>query len=306
MHTTVKSRKYCGSIYTICFGAITKNGYDIPGPVFLQNGCTLKPSKNAPHEPSRYWLWSKAYRIRLLVLFWGTTTRRYTCWRLIIFDLSRFSLDSSSLTGIRSGYDQGAKAPEEFCGGKRVFCTWSRRVPALCSMLSTGRVQQSCYVHGLYVWTCGRTCRGAQNGWILKWNSFEWKSEKAKINQKTKKDNERSSSAEQCTWYTIHQWLSTKNNQKQLETIHNSHIQLYTCAIIPQKQVLCSFGQSRGSCGVLFTWFEYVPVFEWKWTRYTCFWLLPYYVRSIYISSSMRRIWAPTKLCQKIRLYGNL
>ena len=139
VHTTVKSRKYCGSIYTICFGAITKNGYDIPGPVFLQNGCTLKPSKNAPHEPSRYWLWSKAYRIRLLVLFWGTTTRRYTCWRLIIFDLSRFSLDSSSLTGIRSGYDQGAKAPEEFCGGNCVFFTWSQCMPVLCPILSTER-----------------------------------------------------------------------------------------------------------------------------------------------------------------------
>ena len=32
----------------------------IPGPVFLKNGYILKPSKNAPHEPSRLWLWSKA------------------------------------------------------------------------------------------------------------------------------------------------------------------------------------------------------------------------------------------------------
>ena len=29
--------------------------------------------------------------------------------------------------------------------------------------------------------------------------------------------------------YTIGQWLSKKNNQKQLKTIHNSHIQLYLC-----------------------------------------------------------------------------
>ena len=41
------------------------------------------------------------------------------------FDVSRFSLDGSSPTGIRSGQDQGAKAPEEFCGGKGVFFTWS-------------------------------------------------------------------------------------------------------------------------------------------------------------------------------------
>ena len=35
--------------------------------------------------------------------------------------MSRFSLDGSSPTGIRSGEDQGAKAPEAFCGGKGVF-----------------------------------------------------------------------------------------------------------------------------------------------------------------------------------------
>ena len=40
---------------------------------------------------------------------------------------------------VGSGQDQGAKAPEEFCGGKRVLFTWSRRVPVLCRMLSTGR-----------------------------------------------------------------------------------------------------------------------------------------------------------------------
>ena len=38
-----------------------------------------------------------------------------------------------------SGYDQGAKAPEEFCGGKLVFFTRSRGVPVLCPMRSTGR-----------------------------------------------------------------------------------------------------------------------------------------------------------------------
>ena len=54
------------------------------------------------------------------------------------FDVSRFSLDGSSPTGIRSGQDQGAKAPEEFCGGKRVFFTWSWRVPVSCPILSRG------------------------------------------------------------------------------------------------------------------------------------------------------------------------
>ena len=39
--------------------------------------------------------------------------------------------------------NKGAKAPEEFCGGKRVFLTWSRRVPVLCPILSTGK-EYSC------------------------------------------------------------------------------------------------------------------------------------------------------------------
>ena len=34
--------------------------------------------------------------------------------------MSRFSLDGSSLAGIRSAQGQGAKSPEEFCGGKCV------------------------------------------------------------------------------------------------------------------------------------------------------------------------------------------
>ena len=51
------------------------------------------------------------------------------------FDVSRFSLDGSSPTGIRSGQDQGAKAPEEFCGGKRVFFTWSQCARGLCPIL---------------------------------------------------------------------------------------------------------------------------------------------------------------------------
>ena len=38
-----------------------------------------------------------------------------------ILDVSGFSSDGSSPTGIRSGEDQGAKAPEAFCGGKGVF-----------------------------------------------------------------------------------------------------------------------------------------------------------------------------------------
>ena len=33
------------------------------------------------------------------------------------FDVSRFSLEGSGPGGIRSGWDQGAKAPEKFCGG---------------------------------------------------------------------------------------------------------------------------------------------------------------------------------------------
>ena len=46
----------------------------------------------------------------------------YTCRQLIMFfDVSRFSLDGSSPAEIRSAWDQGAKVPEAFCGGKSVF-----------------------------------------------------------------------------------------------------------------------------------------------------------------------------------------
>ena len=50
-----------------------------------------------------------------------------------------------------------AKAPEEFCGGKRVFFTWSRHVPVLCPTLNRERVQQSCYVRAWFVRTNMRT-----------------------------------------------------------------------------------------------------------------------------------------------------
>ena len=48
------------------------------------------------------------------------------------FDVARFSLDGSSPAGIRAVGDQGAKAPEEFRGGNRVFFTWSRCCVCCC------------------------------------------------------------------------------------------------------------------------------------------------------------------------------
>ena len=36
---------------------------------------------------------------------------------------------------VGSGCQPSAKAPAEFCGGKRVFFTWSRSVPVLCPIL---------------------------------------------------------------------------------------------------------------------------------------------------------------------------
>ena len=107
--------------------AITKNGYTRSG----SRKRVQSKSKWKTHPTRHHAIdWSRAYRTRLLALLWGKTTHRYTCRRLIIyFDVSWFSLDGSSLTGIRSGQDRGVKAPEEFCGGKRVFFTWSRCLP---------------------------------------------------------------------------------------------------------------------------------------------------------------------------------
>ena len=144
--------------------AITKNGYTRSG----SRKRVQSKSKWKTHPTRHHAIdWSRAYRTRLLALFWGKTTHRYTCRRLIIyFDVSRFSLDGSSLTGIRSGQDRGVKAPEEFCGGKRVFFTWSRCLPVLFPILSTDSTGVVVMLHGSYVWICGRTSPGAHDGWI--------------------------------------------------------------------------------------------------------------------------------------------
>ena len=65
-----------------------------------------------------------------------------------------------------SGWDQGAKGPEEFCGGNRVFHLFSA-----CACFMPYLV---CYEQGegaavvLRAWLVrmirGRTCRGAHNG----------------------------------------------------------------------------------------------------------------------------------------------
>ena len=82
-------------------GAITKKRYTRCG--FSQKRVHPK-TKSKTHPTSHHATdLSKAYRTRLLALFWGTMTHRYTCWRLFIyFDVSRFSLDGSSPAGIRS------------------------------------------------------------------------------------------------------------------------------------------------------------------------------------------------------------
>ena len=135
--------------------------------------------------------------------------------------------------------------------------------------INRARVQLSCYVHGSYVWICGRTCRGSHNGWTVKWNPCEWKKWKRKNRPKTKKDNDRSSGSKLCAL------LRYKVNGKEKKTKKNSWkpsikaIFSCTCAIFPQKQVRYPFGKSLRSCGVFLTWFEYVPVFQWKWSRHT-------------------------------------
>ena len=92
-----------------------------PGPVLRKNRYTPKPSeKRTPRAITLLIVvTSMYYGTRLLALLWWTMTHRHNCRRLIIyFDVSRFSLDGSSPTGIRSGQDQVPKAP--FCSYKRV------------------------------------------------------------------------------------------------------------------------------------------------------------------------------------------
>ena len=129
--------------------------------------------------------WSKAYRTRLLALFWETVTHTYTCRRLIIyFDVSRFSLDGPSRLWVASG----CQSPGRVLWWQA--CVFHLVSACACFMpytIDRERVQQSCYVRGMYVWICGRTCRGAHNGWIVKWNSYVWKSDKSKNKPKTKK-----------------------------------------------------------------------------------------------------------------------
>ena len=71
--------------------------------------------------------------------------------------------------------------------------------------------------------------------------------------------------------YTIGQWLSKKNNRKPLKTIHNSHIQLYLCHNPSKTGMPVHSANHVGRVVCVFTWFERVLVFEWRWTRYTCF-----------------------------------
>ena len=63
-------------------------------------------------------------------------------------------------------------------------------------------------------------------------------------------------------------WLNI--HQKQLKARQSRHNQLYL-AFSSQKQVRREAGQSQGSWRVIYTWFQNVPVFGTKATRYTCF-----------------------------------
>ena len=105
----------------------------IPGLVFLKNRHTLKHVKYAPHKPSRY---SLVKSIFIVPEFWPisggqrpTDTLSGGLRRLRV----RFGWLKLALGRIRV-----AKAQEEFCGGKRVFFTWSWRVPVSCPILSRG------------------------------------------------------------------------------------------------------------------------------------------------------------------------
>ena len=71
--------------------------------------------------------------------------------------------------------------------------------------------------------------------------------------------------------YSIDQWLSRKNDQK--NGWKQSIIAIYRCTrvSISRKRVRFDFGQSRGSWGVFLTWFQGVPVFDSKRTGYTLF-----------------------------------
>ena len=149
---------------------------------FSKTGTPIKPSKKHTPRAITLLIGQKLWYPFLLALFWGTTTHRYTCRRLIrYFDVSRFSLDGSSRLWVGSG----CQAPEEFCGGKRLcFHLVSTCACFMPHTINREIVQQSCYVIGFYVWICGRTCRGVHIGSIVKWYYQQWKSEGAKINKK--------------------------------------------------------------------------------------------------------------------------
>ena len=99
------------------------------------------------------------------------------------------------------------------------------------------------------------------------------------------------------SWYTTAMYISTPFKvwcpKQQCKTMHSIGKRLgkkkkncwkpgiisvyrFTRFIISQKRVRFVFDQSRGSWGVFLTWFQAVPVFDSKWTGYTCFWLLPW------------------------------
>ena len=69
-------------------------------------------------------------------------------------------------------------------------------------------------------------------------------------------------------------WLAKKTTKISWKSIRADKLRC-TWAVSGQKQVQYALDQWQGSWGAFFSWFQNVPVFGPKRTRYTCFWQLP-------------------------------
>ena len=130
-------------------------------------------------------------------------------------------------------------------------------------------------MHGLHVLICRRTCRGAHNGWIVKWNTYDWKRE-SKDKPKTKDRYVATEAAVPVNVHHIGQWLRKNKIKNAVE--NHPYVAIFSCicAIILQKQVRCPFAQSHLGRVV---WFSLdLRMYLRKWTRCTSFWLLPLYI----------------------------
>ena len=133
----------------LCFRAITKNRYTRSG--FSEKQVHSETKKKTPHDPSRCWL-VKSIPYPSISPFLGDNDPQIHLQAanyILRLVQVQFRWLKPALGGIRV-----RKARKSFVVAT-VFFTCARRVPVLCPTwyaMNRERVQQSCYVHGLYVW----------------------------------------------------------------------------------------------------------------------------------------------------------